>query len=274
MIIAVTGATGFVGRELVRQLGAAGVEVRAVRRGESLPEAVRGADAVIHLIGIIRERGPNTFQHVHVELTRAVVDATKTAGIRRYLHMSALGTRPNAQSRYHQTKWAAEEYVRQSGLAWTIFRPSVIYGAEDKSTNMLARALRWLPFAMVLGNGRGRVQPISVENVAKAFVESLGNDATIGKTYDLCGPESLTWDDLYDTLSAALGLRRPKLHLPLSVARPLAAVMETLLPQPPFTRDQLLMVTEDNIGDPVPATRDLHLEPESFQQGLTRYLKR
>lgn len=245
-----------------------------VARGEPLREAMAGAKAVIHLVGIIHERGANTFEHVHVEMTCAVVDAAKASGIRRYLHMSALGTRPHARSRYHQTKWAAEEYVRQSGLAWTIFRPSVIYGADDKSTNVLAKTLRWLPFAMVLGDGTGKIQPVSVQTVARAFVEALKNDATVGKTYDLCGPVAFTWNEMYDKLLSVLRLRRPKLHLPLGVARPMAAVMEKLLPHPPFNRDQLLMVTEDNVGDPRPAERELFLEAESFEEGLARYLAR
>jgi len=268
MKVAVTGATGFVGRELMRQLSGA----RPVGRGESLTEAFAGAEAVVHLVGIIHECGPNTFQHVHVELTRAVLEAAKAAGVRRYLHMSALGTRPGARSRYHQTKWAAEELVRQSGLAWTIVRPSVIYGAEDQSVNVLMRTLRRLPFAVVLGDGTGKIQPISVENVARAVVSALTNDAAIGKTYDLCGPVAFTWNELYDKLTARLGLRRPKLHLPLGVARAMAALMEQVLPQPPFTRDQLLMVSEDNIGDPLPSQRDLSVIPEDFEAGLMRNL--
>jgi NADH dehydrogenase len=270
MKVAVTGATGFVGRELMRQLG----EARPVRRGEPLTEAFAGAEAVVHLVGIIHERGTDTFQHVHVELTRAVLDAAKAAGVRRYVHMSALGTRPGARSRYHQTKWAAEELVRQSGLAWTIIRPSVIYGPEDKSVIVLMKTVRRLPFAVVLGDGNGKIQPISVQNVARAVVSALSNDAAIGKTYDLCGPSAFTWNELYDKLAAALGLRRPKLHLPLGVARVMAAVMEPVLPQPPFTRDQLLMIGEDNIGDPRPSERDLSVIPEVFEVGLARYLAR
>jgi NADH dehydrogenase len=266
MNVAVTGASGFVGRELMRQLSG----VRAVKRNESLVEAFAGADAVVHLVGIIHERGTNTFQHVHVELTHAVLEAAKATGVRRYLHMSALGTRPGARSQYHRTKWAAEELVRQSGLAWTIFRPSVIYGQEDKSVNVLATTLRRLPFAVVLGDGTGKIQPISVENVARAVVSALANDASIGKTYDLCGPVAFTWNDLYDKLTAMLGLRRPKLHLPLGVAGAMAAVMEFVLPQPPFTRDQLLMVSEDNAGDPLPAQRDLSVTAGSFEEGLAR----
>jgi len=270
MNVAVTGASGFVGTEILRQLPSA----RPVRRGESLREAFAGAEVVIHLVGIIRERGENTFQHAHVEVTRAVLEAAQAVGVRRYLHMSALGTRPDARSRYHQTKWAAEQLVRESGLAWTIFRPSVIYGPGDQSVHVLMKWLRRLPVAVVLGDGNSKIQPISVENVARAFVTALSNGASIGKTYDLCGPVAFTWNELYDKLAAVQGLRRPKLHLPLGLARAMAALMERVLPQPPFTRDQLLMVAEDNVGDPVPAQQDLSVTSEAFEEGLRRLMLR
>jgi len=274
MKIAVTGASGFVGREVARQLADAGFTPRPVSHGEPLADAFAEAKAVVHLVGIIHEHGANTFQHAHVEMTRTAIETAKVAGIRRFLHMSALGTRPGARSRYHQTKWAAEELVRQSGLAWTIFRPSVIYGPGDKSVNTLAAMLRRLPVAVVLGDGRGKIQPIPVSNVARAFVSALKNDATAGRTYDLCGPVPFTWNDLYDKLAAIQRLHRPQLHLPLRIARPLAAVMEKLLPQPPFNRDQLLMVSEDNVGDPGPSVRDLFVELETFEDGVARQLSR
>ncbi|MCX7886746.1 MAG: complex I NDUFA9 subunit family protein [Verrucomicrobiae bacterium] len=270
MKVAVTGATGFVGRELMRRLP----EARAVRRGESFAEAFAGAAAVIHLIGIIRERGSDNFEHVHVGLTRMALEAAKAAGVGRFLHMSALGTRAGARSRYHQTKWAGEELVRQSGLAWTIFRASVIYGPEDKSVNVLAKTLRMLPVAVVLGSGKTRIQPISVEDVAAALVSALNCEAAIGCTYDLCGPEAFTWDELYDKLAAVMGLRRPKLHLPLALARPIAAVMEWVLPAPPFTRDQLLMIAEDNVGDPRPMICQLGVRPDRLDEKVREYLAR
>jgi NADH dehydrogenase len=294
-LIAVTGATGFVGREVVKQACAAGYPVRAIVRepkavarwseetgaelfhgnviyGPSLDGAFDGVKCVIHLVGIIHAWKENTFERAHVEATRNVVNTAKKAGTKRYLHMSALGTRPNARSRYHQTKWAAEELVRKGGLAWTIFRPSVIYGPGDKSINVLSKIVRRAPFVPVLGHGNSKIQPVSVENVAKSFVAAIHNDETVGKTYDLCGPEAFTWNELYDSLLAFHGLRKPKLHLPLPVARVQAAVFERLMADPPFNRDQLIMTEEDNAGDPKPAERDFLLEQETFEQGIARYL--
>jgi uncharacterized protein YbjT (DUF2867 family) len=295
-MIVITGATGFVGEEIVKQARAAGHPVRAIVRepqrarwladrygvelfhgnvlsAASIEGAMRGANCVIHLVGIIREWKESTFERAHTEATKHVVDEARKSDVKRFLHMSALGTRANARSRYHQTKWAAEEYVRKSWLAWTIFRPSVIYGPKDKSVNTLLTVMRRLPFVPVLGSGNTRIQPVSVATVAEAFVAAIRNDSTIGKTYDLCGPEAFTWNELYDKLQSRIGSRKPKLHLPLPVARLQAAVFELVLPNPPFTRDQLRMLEEDNVGDPEAAERDFLLKQERFEEGVARYLK-
>ena len=297
MNLVITGATGFVGREIVRQARAGGHTVRAIVRdpramrawdtgtgielvrgdvtdAPSLTGVMQGVDCVIHLVGIIHERKPDTFEKVHAEGTKNIVEAARSAGVNRFLHMSALGTRAGARSRYHQTKWAAEECVRNSGLAWTIIRPSVIYGPEDLSINVLTSVMRRLPFVPVLGDGRANIQPVAVETVARAFVAAITLPASIAKTYALCGPVAFSWNELYDRLLAFYSWRKPKLHLPLPIARCLAALFETILRQPPFTRDQLLMIEEDNVGDPAPAVRDFALQLESFEQGLARNLKR
>jgi NADH dehydrogenase len=296
-MIVITGATGFVGEEVVKQAREAGYPVRAIVReprraawlverygvelfhgnvlyAPSIEGAMRDAKYVIHLVGIIHEWKENTFERTHAQATRHVVDEARKAGVKRFVHMSALGTRENARSRYHQTKWAGEECVRKSGLAWTIFRPSFIYGPRDKGINTLAQVVRRLPFVPVLGSGNTRIQPISVENVAQAFVAAVRSDESIGKTYDLCGPEAFTWNELYDKLQGILGTRKKKVHLPLPIARVQAAILETILAKPPFTRDQLVMLQEDNVGDPGPAEREFGLSQPEFEEGVARYLKR
>jgi len=295
-MIAITGATGFVGREVVRQAVAAGYPLRAIVRdprearglaeagvelfhgnvihAPTLEGAFTGCKAVIHLVGIINEWKENTFQRTHVDATTNVLDAAKRAGVKRFVHMSALGTRADAVSRYHQTKWAAEEAVRKSGLAWTILRPSLIYGPGDRSVNVLAKLVRLSPLVPVLGNGNSKVQPIAVENVAASFVAAIRNDGAVGKTYDLCGPAAFTWNELYDQLLTVQHLRRPKLHVPLPVARLQAALIEKMSPYPPFNREQVIMSTEDNVGDPRPAEQDFCFEQESFAAGVARCLGR
>lgn len=292
----VTGATGFVGHALLHRLCAAGHVVRClVRRGSerdlrgfgaiariegdiltrrSLEEGMAGCDAVIHLVGIIREhRATNvTFERVHVEGTKNVLDAAQAAGIQRYLHMSALGTRRGAVSRYHRTKWAAEEAVRGSGLAWTIFRPSIIYGRGDGFVTMLASMVRRLPAVPVIGSGRQRFQPVPVEQVATGFTGALELAASIKQTYEVGGPEAVTMTELLDLIGRALEHRRVrKIHVPVGVMRPLARVLHPL-PGFPVTPDQLLMLGEDSVCDPRPFFDAFQLEPTPLAAGLERML--
>lgn len=287
-MIAITGATGFVGREVVRQARAAGFPVRVIVRSlreapadveafhgnviyaPSLEGAFTGCNAVIHLVGIINEWKENTFQRVHVQATVNVLDAAKRAGVKRFVHMSALGTRAGAVSRYHQTKWEAEEAVRKSGLAWTIIRPSVIYGKDDRSINVLAQTVRMAPFVPVLGNGQAKIQPVAVEHVAQSFVAAVRTDSAVQKVYDLCGPVAFSWNELFDKILAAQGIHRPKLHLPLPVARLMGTVLEKVSPYPPFNREQVIMSREDNVGDPRPAEQDFCFTQEPFEAYLAR----
>lgn len=304
MQVLVTGGTGFVGRAVLAALAETPHRARVlVRRPESprardlatrwrveiaagevldpasLRAAMSGCEAVIHLVGIISEVGRNTFENAHTRATQNVVEAARAAGVTRLVHMSALGTRPGAVSRYHQTKWAAEEAVRASGLAWTIFRPSLIYGPGDQFTNLFARLARWSPVLPVMGPGRARLQPVAVEAVARAFVRALTEPAAVGRTFDLCGPEPLTFDEVLDAILAVTGRRRVKLHLPLPLARLAARGLELIFPRllgrpAPFNRDQLVMLQEDNVGDPAPARALFDLPAESFRTGLSRYLAR
>ncbi|MFN0067217.1 MAG: complex I NDUFA9 subunit family protein [Limisphaerales bacterium] len=294
MNVALTGGTGFVGRALTAELVRRGHRVRRLVRhprvgtapagveevvadladAPALAPLLRGRDAVIHLVGIISECGAQTFESVHAGLTRAVLDAAGAAGVPRWIHMSALGARPDAASRYHRSKWAAEESVRASGLAWTILRPSLIYGPEDLFTNLLAR-LALLPVVPVMGSGQGLLQPIAVGQVARAFVGALEDPACAGRVYDLAGPERLTFNQVLDAILNAQGCRRLKLHLPMPLARAQASVLETVFPAllrrpPPLNRDQLLMLQEDNIGDPGPADRDFTLAHEPFAAAMRR----
>jgi NADH dehydrogenase len=288
----VTGATGFVGRATVHALRAEGHVVRClVRRGSErdlrgleaiervegdvrvrrgLEDGVAGCDAVVHLVGIIREhdRDGSTFERVHVDGTRNVLDAAATAGVRRFLHMSALGTRPDARSRYHRTKWAAEEAVRDSALDWTIFRSSVIYGPGDGFVTLLARMLRRLPVMPVLGDGRQRLQPVPVDQVGDAFARALVLPATAKQVFEVAGPDAVTMVELLDLLGRALGRRRVlKAHVPIGLVRAVARVLHRV-PWFPVTPDQLLMLQENNTCDPSAFFTTFGLTPRPLAAGL------
>ena len=296
MRVLVTGASGFVGNVVVKELLAQGHTVRTlVRRGsekklqererveiapgdcldhEALEAAAAGCEAVIHLVGIIREfpgRGI-TFEQVHVQATRNVVDAAKAAGARRYLHMSALGARPEPADPYHVTNFQADQYVTKSGLSYTIFRPSVIYGPEDQSINLFARHIRRLAFFPIIGDGTYQLQPVPVWTVARAFVLALELPPAEKKIYEVGGPEPLTYNEVIDTIAKVLGRKIKKIHQPvwcMSFAAQLCGRFRWF----PLTPGQLRMLLEGSTCDPKAFFEDFGLSPEHFQEGLASYLK-
>ena len=292
----VTGATGFVGRAVVHALRADGLKVRClVRRGserdlrgleaierlegdvltrQTLDEGIGGCDAVVHLVGIIREhRGRGiTFERLHVDGTLNVLAAAAAANVRRYLHMSALGTSATARSQYHQTKWLAEEAVRASALPWTIFRPSVIYGKGDGLVSMLAQMVEKLPVVPVIGEGRQKVQPVPVEQVAEGFRRALGRPETVKQTYEVGGPDAVSMDELIDAIGKALGHARiRRIHMPIRLMRIVAGALHAI-PSFPLTTDQIRMLEVDNTCDPEPFFRTFGLTPIPLKAGLNRML--
>ena len=295
MRILVTGGSGFVGRAVVGQLRASGHDVRILSRRrpapecgadwsagsilepDSLSQAFIGVDAVVHLVGIISEIGGQTYERVHVEGTVNVLDGARSAGVSRVVHMSALGTRPDARSRYHRSKWEAEQRVRESGLEWTIFRPSLIYGPGDGFVTLFARMARVSPVLPVIGPGTNQLQPVAVEDVARCFAASVPVRECHSRTFDVCGRERFTMDEVLTLILEATGRSRGRIHLPWAVAGLQARALEALVPAmlgkaPPLNRDQILMLQEDNIGDPEPACQMFGFEPVRFREGIRRFL--
>jgi NADH dehydrogenase len=240
-------------------------------------QCVKG-QATIHMVGIITPRGRQTYARVHIEGTRVVVEAMKRAGVRRLIHVSALGAHPDGPTEYFRTKAAAEQIVRESGLDWTILRPSLVHGPDGEFMQLLARLARgFLPMPL-LGPGEAKLQPIWVEDVARAVAIALDRPDTIGKSIDLVGPTVLTWNQLYDTVCAAVlgpGLDRPKakVHIPVWLATMAAGVFR-LLPVPgPFNRDQVLMAQLDNVADAGDMERYFGFRPADFAATLAGYLE-
>jgi NADH dehydrogenase len=290
----VTGGTGFVGKAVIRALQAHGFTVRClVRPGseadlkgfegiervpgdvllpQGLEASMEGCDALIHLVGIIRERPSRgvTFERLLSGATANMVKAAEAAEVPRFIHMSTLGTRPDARSRYHRTKWEAEETVRASRLQWTVFRPSIIYGVGDGFVSVLARMIKWLPVAPVIGDGKYRLQPVPVGQVAEGFARALAYPESKNHIYEAGGPRSNTFTEILDLIGAALGKSKVrKVYQPIGLMRPLVRLLEPL-PFFPLTSDQLLMLQEDNVCDPAPFFQTFELTPVEFPIGLQR----
>ncbi|MFO8013399.1 MAG: complex I NDUFA9 subunit family protein [Phycisphaerae bacterium] len=292
--ILVTGASGFVGRRVVAHLREAGRRVRAlvrptssrrmenadtldiaegdVRSAEAVTAAARGCAACIHLVGILRERGGATFEDVHVGGTAHVVAACLEAGVRRLVHMSALGTERGIDTPYFRTKAAAEVAVRESGLAWTVLRPSVIHGPRgDFMIQMAQMVTRPGPVPLV-GHGLQVIQPVWVEDVARLAAGALGRDVTVGQAYAIGGPDVLTLRAFYRTVSRIL-LGREKMLLPVPrvAVRAGAWVASHVLANPPVTPDELEMLEAARPCDTAPVERDFEMQPAPFESTLTAY---
>lgn len=219
-----------------------------IHRDSELDRVIAGADAVVNLVGILHESGRQSFQRVHAELPARVIAACRRAGVQRYVHMSALGADRNGPSRYLRSKGEGEAHALEAaraGMAITLFRPSVIFGRGDSFLSMFARMLRLAP-VIPLGSPHARFQPVWVEDVARAFADALGDRATFGLAYDLCGPTVYTLRELVRMTGNAIGCRRPIIALGKTASYLQALAME-LSPVKLLTRDNLRSMSVDNV---------------------------
>jgi uncharacterized protein YbjT (DUF2867 family) len=289
--VCIIGGSGFVGRAIVRQAVRAGYTVvvacrhpeRArdllvegvslakadVTTGRGLDEAIAGSDCVINLVGLLFERGRYSFDAAHVKGTENILEAIKRGSATQYLHMSALGAGKIPESRYAHSKGDAETRVRQSGLSWTIFRPSVIFGEGDSFFNKFKAMSRFAPVLPVIA-GETRFQPVWVEDVARVFVESIDNRHCFGTIYELAGPKSYSFMELMQLLMRYLGRNRLLLPIPGFAAKIMAAFMQ-LLPTPPLTSDQLKLLQHDSVVDGE-AFPDQFGNPAALEEVLPTYI--
>lgn len=300
LCVALTGATGFVGRHVLPLLLRTGCRVRVLARHPAqlatvdarvhpvkgslfdvaaVGELVQGADAVVHLVGIIMEnpRKGQTFERVHVSATQNLLEASQKNGVKRWVHMSALGSRPGAVSRYHRTKWEGEQLVRASGLDYTIFRPSIIHGPDGEFMQMVKGFCcnafpPFMPYfgAGLLGTGgAGRLQPVWVEDVAQCFVGALTNPHAVDETYPLGGPDVFTWPQLYTTCQKHLSCAKPR-RKPLAVPVWYAMLIAGK-PGVPFNRDQVIMSQEDSVCQTSKAQEHFGIELAAFEPTFAHY---
>jgi NADH dehydrogenase len=326
MVILVTGCTGFVGSHLVNALVEQGFGVKCLARGgkglehlpaeritfvtgdvtkpDSLAPAMEGVDTIIHLVGIIREKGDATFERVHVEGTRNVLQAARSRGIHRFIYQSALGAREDGITGYQRTKWQAEELVRKSGLEWIITRPSIIIGKWGDFVQILVDLVKKPPVIPVIGSGEYKLQPLYVGDLAQAFIKMLGPAAAgtseirnskseinpkpekpetpnseseirnpqsaipWNRVYEFGGPEQLAFNQMLEITKEVLGVRKPMVHLPVALMKPVIRAMESVLPNAPVTSDELAMMAEDNVTDHNAFTEVFGIEPTAFREAL------
>ena len=270
-MILVTGGTGFVGGHVVHALRASDQQVRALVRErssgtklessgaelvegdvtspESLRRAAEGADAVVHLVAI-RQGKREEFQRVMVDGTRNLLAAAKEAGVDRFVHMSALGTSAETKDLvpYYGAKWQMEQDVKASGIPYVIFRPSFIFGPDGGILPTFAKLARLTPVTPVIGSGRQRIQPIWADDVGAYFARAVTEEAAANRTFEIGGPEAVSWNEFWERLKRARGIKRPSVHVPVGLMRVNALVTERLPGNIPLTRDLLKMLEAgDNV---------------------------
>jgi uncharacterized protein YbjT (DUF2867 family) len=305
MKVAIFGGTGFVGGYIIDELVAQGHQPRVLVRGgsehklrqaeacvpvsgdigdeDALRETLSGVETAIYLIGILRER-PDlgvTFEALQYEGARRVIDLAQELGVGRVLLMSANGVKPDGTA-YQRTKFRAEDYLRDSRLEWTIFRPSVVFGDPrgrmEFATQLYRDVIRsplpaplfhegLLPF----GAGSFRLSPVHASDVAAAFVRSLELPAAAGQVYRLCGPDALEWRTILEIIAAAGGRRKLYLPAPAWAVNTVAGMLERFAFFP-VTRDQISMLLEGNACAPADLREGLGIEPTPFNQETLRYL--
>ena len=288
--IFVTGGTGFVGGHLLRALtgrplrllvrnrsapaGLASDQIEVVEGDVTRPETLRGAidgcEAVIHLVAIISEEGGATFDRVIRQGTANVVAETQRAGVRRFLHQSAMGTLHDPHYGYFEAKWQAEQTVQASGIPWTIFRPSVIFGPGDEFISTLAKLVKTAPIIPVVGDGRSKFQPIAVEEVARAYLRALDDPSTAGKIYELGGGKTYGYEEMLDVIAGKFGKRKPKAHVPVGLMMPLVKLSKPLPKalRPPVTEEQLKMLALDNCSDRSATAELIGRAPLRLEDGI------
>jgi uncharacterized protein YbjT (DUF2867 family)/predicted DCC family thiol-disulfide oxidoreductase YuxK len=276
MRIAITGGTGFVGGHLARSLAQRGHEVVILARGvddrpwaqavqgfpgvsfvragtddeSALREAFQGCNAVAHCSGINREFGSQTYEKVHVEGTANVVRAAEAAGVQRIALVSFLRARPNCGSRYHESKWQAEELVRHSTLDWTVLKPGMIFGRGDQMLDHLSHAIYTFPF--FLGFGRCRIRPLAVEDLVNILESAIVNGRLTGQTVGVVGPTEVELDDAARLVARVIGKKRRFIAVPLAFHYFLASIAEATMKVPLISFSQIRILKEEVI-EPVGA---------------------
>ena len=293
MKIIIAGGTGFLGSALTRTLIEHKHDVALLVRSGSrrktnqsenifripidftqMPESLPiKPDALINCVGIIREFPSKgiTFEKIHHDIAKFLVELAEKNDVGRFIQISALGTGPAGKTGYFKTKYKAEEILKNSGLNFTIFRPSVIYGPGDEFINMIAGIVKKFPIMPVIGNGRYRLQPVHIDDLCEAIALSLADDFTHNKTFEIGGPEVLTFNEIVDLTGRTLGKKAIKFHQPVLIMRLFAALFDRF-PWFPVTRDQISMLFDENRTEDSRLFDRYNIIPKQLGDGMKEYL--
>jgi uncharacterized protein YbjT (DUF2867 family) len=289
-LVTVFGGSGFLGGCIVERLGAAGARVRVavrhttegvppqggdievvyadVRDGGTVAQAVRDSDAVVNAVGLYVERGEATFQAVHVDGAQEIARAAREAGIGCFVHISGIGADVNSESSYVRYRALGELAVREAYPEATILRPSALFGRGDSLFRSLAAITRISPVFPLFGNGSTRLQPVFVGDVAEAAVKAIGPPSTRGKVYELGGPRVYRYRELVELVLAHLNRKRVLVPVPFFLWE-IQATLLGVLPNPPLTRDQVILMRRDNIvSDTALTFANLGITPRSVEAAL------
>jgi uncharacterized protein YbjT (DUF2867 family) len=290
--VTVFGGTGFLGRRVVRRLRDSGIGIRIVSRHRGLSEdagieriaadahdqraveaALAGADAVVNAISLYVEQGTDTFHSVHVEMAARIASAARRAGIRRFVHVSGIGANTISPSPYIRSRGEGEAAVQAAFPGAVIVRPAVIFASDDAFLTTILRLLRSMPAYPIFGDGRTRLQPVYVDNVAAAIAQILLQSQKPYSVYELAGPRIYSYEELLRTISRIAGLRPVLMRMPFALWKALAGVAE-MLPQPPLTRNQVeLMQIDTTASEKLPGFRAVGISPRALEDELETMLK-
>jgi NADH dehydrogenase len=295
-MVLITGATGFVGMALLRQLMEQKREVGCLLRPSSrerrlppgevrvatgtlqdrpaLRAALQGADTVVHLVGARREQDGYTLDWINDQGTFNLVEAALDADVRRIIYLSHIRANPSSAYPILRSKGVAEEIIRGSGLSYTILRSSLIFGPGDSFTTILAMLIKFIPLVFpIIGGGKTRFQPLHVDDVARCLAGCLDAYHLENTTLDIGGPQHLSYDDVLDVVMEAMRVRRLRLRLRLPAMHALVNLSERLFPNPPVSREQLDLFSIDNTTDLGNVPRNFDFQPLRFSDNLG-YLRR
>jgi NADH dehydrogenase len=271
MLVLVTGATGFLGRAVVQELRDHHHRVRclvhtpgserlfpdrsvevhygSVSDPEALTEAFYDVEVVIHLVGIIRKSRNITYDLINRQGVANVAAAAKEVGVKHFIQVSAIGATNDVSYTYLYSKWRGEQEVVNSGLPYTIVRPSIMFGAGDEFLNTLAGLLKTTPIIPVAGSGRNRFQPIAVSDMARCLALAVDREDLKGKTVEIGGPDQLSYNELITVIARTLGKRRLRFHVPVWMMYLATLIIQKVVARPPITTDQLKMISIRNVAE-------------------------